>query len=27
MQCPKLIMLERYQFRGPFKTAGEARGL
>ena len=26
MQCPKLIMLDRYEFRGPFKTANEARG-
>lgn len=25
VQCPKLIMLERYTYRGPFRSAEEAR--
>lgn len=26
MQCPKLIILERYEYRGPFRTREEAQG-
>lgn len=26
MHCPKLIVLERYQYQGPFHSAEEARG-
>jgi hypothetical protein len=25
VQCPKLILLERYQFQGPYRSAEEAR--
>jgi len=27
MQCPKLILLERYQYQGPFRTREEAMSL
>lgn len=27
VQCPKLILLERYPFQGPFRTREEAQGI